>query len=257
MTEELAGLLDLASRLEMCLRIVGAKRILSEGEAFFYVPRSSKLIKLPSFVSPELAYLVGYHLGDGYLEDIEKTRYRKGKADYEISYADESSEMLKLIGSLFNKMFNLPLKVMRKRNEKTFVARAYSKLVHAFMSIVLELPTGKRHIGQLPRYLTNNRELVRAAIRGFFDAEGFYYFDSYNSKLRIGMTNSDVGLLEDIKRILIKDFGIRARGPYRKHNQPCWELKIFIQKDIARFISEIGITHPDKMPPLHLLEGAT
>ena len=42
-----------------------------------------------------------YHLGDGYLENINKTFKRRGKAGYEVVYADRDIDQIKLIDAIF------------------------------------------------------------------------------------------------------------------------------------------------------------
>src|SRR3989344_8721801 len=63
--------------------------------------KSPHRLSYPQTLDNDLAYLSGYHLGDGYLEDINKTFKRRGKTGYEIVYADKDIEQIKLIGNIF------------------------------------------------------------------------------------------------------------------------------------------------------------
>lgn len=229
---------------------------------YFYVPRSPKRVKLPRAITVSLAYLVGYHLGDGYLEDTNKTIQRKGKPDYEIGYSDKSGEMLQsVLMSIFQKLFGTPLLVSKKKGENMFVARLYSKVVYIFLHNVLELPAGKKLAMNVPSYVIRNRKLLQHFLRGFFDAEGFVYFDMWNKKPRLGITSSDKALLCEIQTLLRKSFRIPMKGPYKKHKRDCWELKLFREDAIREFMTKIGSNHPEKKKTLQsfctLPEGAT
>jgi DNA-binding transcriptional regulator WhiA len=201
-------------------------------------------VKLPDKITTDLAYIAGYHFGDGYLEDSNKTIHRKGKADYEITYADENGDMIQIIVSMFQRLFNVKPKVSKRGN--MFVARLYSKIVHAFLQYVLKLQIGKKQTERIPDYIHEDLELLRHFIRGFFDAEGYIYYDKYNKKVRLGVTNSNMPLLHEMKDNLLNAFNIRILGPYKKHKQECWDLKIFKICDIKEFIAKIGFNHPRK-----------
>lgn len=211
---------------------------------YFYVPRSPKQVKLPNNITTDLAYLIGYHVGDGYLEDIKKTIERTGKAGYEISYADESKEMIRRVVCIFQRLFNVTPTVSKRGNMS--VARAYSKVIHMFFRYVLKLHMGKRQREKIPAYISENAAYLRYFIRGFFDAEGYIYFDKYNKKIRIGLTNSSKPLLLELKNTIRNEFRIPIMGPYKKHRQNCWDLKIFRGCDIKAFMSKIGFNHPHK-----------
>lgn len=218
---------------------------------YFYVPRSPKHVKLPNEITTDLAYIIGYHVGDGYLEDTDKTIKRTGKAGYEISYSDESGEMIQLIASMFRRLFNVMPTVSKRGN--MFVARAYSKVIHIFLRYVLKLHMGKKRAEKIPAYISQNIERLRYFIQGFFDAEGYIYFDKYNRKVRIGVTNSSKPLLHELKNAIRNVFRIPIMGPYKKHEQDCWDLKIFKACDIKAFMSKIGFNHPHKKDFLEML----
>ena len=229
---------------------------------YFYVPRSPKRVRLPRSVTTSLAYLVGYHLGDGYLEDIDKTIRRKGRPDYEIGYSDKSREMLRLVlMPIFQRLFGVSLLVSKKKGENMYVARLYSKIVYIFLQAVLGLPNGKKPSGGIPSHVQHDEKLLKYFLRGFFDAEGYAYFDTWNRKPRVGITNSNKALLYEIKALLRKGFHIPMMGPYKKHRQDCWELKLFEEGAIQEFVTNIGSSHPEKKNKLESLctppEGAT
>ena len=229
---------------------------------YFYVPRSPKHAKLPRTITTSLAYLVGYHLGDGYLEDIDKTIRRKGRPDYEIGYSDRSREMLRLVlMPIFQRLFGVSLHVSKKKGENMYVARLYSKIVYIFLHAVLGLPKGKKSAKSISSYVQHDEKLLQYFLRGFFDAEGYAYFDTWNRKPRLGITSSNKALLYEIRALLRKCFHIPMMGPYKKYRQDCWELKLFEEGAIREFVTKIGSSHPEKKKKLESLcsppEGAT
>ncbi len=67
------------------------------------IARSPHRVKLPSHYSPDLAYLAGYHLGDGYLDNYERVSRRGG---FEILYADEyEKQITDVIAPIIKKNF--------------------------------------------------------------------------------------------------------------------------------------------------------
>ena len=70
------------------------------------VPRSPHKIRVPVRIDNDFAYLAGYHLGDGYLENYNHRYNRVGKGNFEITYADEDKAQIENINKIFLDKFN-------------------------------------------------------------------------------------------------------------------------------------------------------
>jgi len=103
----------------------------------------------------------------------------------------------------------------------------------------------------IPRWILDGGKTVRYAfLRGFFDADGFYYIEPDNSDFRVRFGQVDRVVLEDIRDILYRE-GFECRdvlGPYQSkpNAKPYYELHIHGQKQVRRFHNLIKPCHPNK-----------
>jgi len=174
----------------------------------------------------KLSYLQGVMKGDGYLENLAKSRHRKkGRPSYEISISDSSKEFIEQIQKLFKELFNKEGRIRRRKNEKLFELRIFSKRIH---------------------WILSNAPVVnkKSFIKGIFDAEGFIYKEK-RGIWRLGVTNKDRNLLRWIKQECEK-LGIHFGKIYQKHKQECWEMRTGRKESIEQFAKQIGFEHPRK-----------
>ncbi len=208
------------------------------------IARSPHRVKLPSQYSPDLAYLAGYHLGDGYLDNYEKVSRRGG---FEILYVDEyEKQITDVISPIIKKNFEIAINI-RKRPNNLWIGRVTCKAVHIFLHQILKMPLGRKGNFDVPDWVLKNREFLRAFISGFFDAEGSIFLDKFG-KVSICLTNSNRSFLVQIQELLKIQFGIEFYPIYQKHNQNNgFEMKIRAKEIILRFCKEIGFRHPYKI----------
>ncbi|KXB04277.1 hypothetical protein AKJ48_03185 [candidate division MSBL1 archaeon SCGC-AAA261O19] len=228
-----------------------------EKASYFYVARSPHKVRLPEYPEPKLLHLVGYHAGDGHLEDVEKTVQRRGRGHYEISYSDCCGEMLhKVLGPAFEKLFNISLRLSKRPREKTYIGRVESKVIHTFLNRVIGLPTGSTK-PVVPKWIRRgNKDLTTHFLRGFFDAEGSIFSDSYDGTVRISTSSSSLTILKQIY-LMLQKCGISFCKPYMKHKQQALEIKTGRSVTIQRFAKRIGFTHPAKAAKLeNMLDSA-
>lgn len=209
------------------------------------VPRSPYKIKLPK-IDSELAYLTGYHLGDGYLEDYEDNYNKNRKPNYEITYADKYKEQIDIINSIFRNKFNINLIIYTHKNQQKWVGKIHSKVLVSFFNTVLNIPKGKRTKLEIPGWIFENKEFLRNFIAGFFDAEGCISLGK-DKKFKLGMVNKDRQFLEELRDLIKQNFNVNFPSPYKKFNQDCWEMRTGSKINIKNFIKEINIRHPDKL----------
>lgn len=212
------------------------------------VARSPHRVSLPQEYSADLAYLAGYHLGDGYLENF------KGGSSFEILYADEDERQIKeVISRIIQENFRILLRV-RKRVDNVCIGRINCKVLHLFMHRILGMPLGSKGNFKIPGWVMRKRNFVRAFISGFFDAEGSIFIDCLG-KTCICLTNSNYEVLFSIHTILKKEFGIQFGQIYRKNKQNAFEMKARAKEAILRFCAEIGFRHPNKIQKMQEVMG--
>tara|TARA_Y100000310_G_scaffold345791_1_gene470000 strand:- start:9831 stop:10598 length:768 start_codon:yes stop_codon:yes gene_type:complete len=226
------------------------------------VGRSPHKLKIPRFFNCDLAYLSGYHLGDGYLEDFEKTFIRIGKGGYEIDYADKDKFQLELINRIIYQQFNYRLRVFAHNTKKQYIARGKSKVYHWFLNQVLKIPYGKRTDFKIPRWVYKDKSFIKNFLSGFFDAEGDVsrtinrrYKDKIYYILRIQITQKNSVILAEIQSVLKKYFSIHSYI-HKKWNQDAYILRIRSNTGVIQFFKSINsrnVTKREKL--LNLLKS--
>ncbi|MCK4589900.1 MAG: hypothetical protein KAT77_05625 [Nanoarchaeota archaeon] len=222
------------------------------------VARSPHKLKIPVLDS-DLAYLTGYHLGDGYLEDIEKT-YGRGEQNYEITYGDFDLEQIKLVSLIIKDKFDFNLRVFKRKNTNMWVGKAGScKVLHWFLNKQLKIPMGKKNIISIPGWILSDRYFMSNFLSGFFDAEADIsktinrvVNDKRYFKIRFQLTQKDRTILEEIKEILKGRYSIKS-DIQRKWNQDVFILRFVGKKSSLIFQKKINFRNPTKRKKLDLL----
>ena len=229
---------------------VGEDIIIEKG--LMRVARSPHKLKVPQELDADLAYLAGYHLGDGYLEDVHKTLKRVGKGGFEIDYADSDIEQLNLINSIIKHKFDYELRIYKRPNVNLWIARSNCKVLHWFLNKKLWLPIGRRDSIKIPGWILKNKDFLNNFLSGFFDAEGdvgrtinrVARGRRYH-KIRIQLTQKDRSILYEIKNILKNSYMISS-CIYKKHKQDAYTLKIDARNAINIFKEKIDFRNPKK-----------
>lgn len=213
-----------------------------------YTTKTEK-VKLPKYLTPKLAYYVGYLQGDGWL----------GKNKKRFGFIDEYSEQMKLINALTQDLFETSGKIMEDKSKISTKPYNYliirRKAVNSFLHSVFEINLGIKNNLEIPKLIKQNKELLRWHLRGLFDADGTLPKNPEKAKmLFIDIALKDKSFIEEIKKKLSEEFGIETLKIYaRKSKSPSsgkenitWELRIRSHKIIKRFLEEIGFIHPNK-----------
>lgn len=222
---------------------VGEKIIL-EGQ-FARIARSPHIVKLPQNYTPDLAYLAGYHLGDGYLDDFIN---RSKRSCFEVIYADEYKSQIELVSSIYQKEFGLPLNIIQGQGS-VWKGRLNCKVLHIFLHQILGLPIGRKFFFKISEWVLANKIFIKEFICGFFDAEGSIFAYKRNGAA-ICLTNTNFDFLLSIKQLLKQNFGITFGVIYKKANQDAFEMKISSKAAIISFAKEIGFRHLNKVQVL-------
>lgn len=102
----------------------------------------------------------------------------------------------------------------------------------------------------VPEIVTQNNDMARGFINGFFDSEGNVCKNGYNAMLR--MVSVNWSGLNDVK-VLLKHIGIQSSlhwekntGTWSNGKLGIWHLGIYDQIGVMSYINNIGITMPRK-----------
>lgn len=218
---------------------------------YFSVKRGIKA-RLPTFACSDLAYLIGYIIGDGHLLDFEKEKLRSGDYEFRIELTDYSQKFLvEIIKPLFKKLFDIDAKTYVYKNRHACELYFGSKVVYMFIHRICGIPNGvKKGRLRAPEFIKNLDSFSKASfIAGFFGAEGWI---SPNYK-KIGLGQADGKILADIISLL-NDLGIESRKLSKFKGKDHWEFSI--RKDsINEFIKKIPIKNHNKINKMNELKA--
>jgi hypothetical protein len=129
-------------------------------------------IRIPKHLTPELAYLIGVHVGDGCMT------FDKEKNDRYISYTghiiDEREFHQTIIKNAFEILFNKETKITFDRRENHSCIRTYlrSKAIFTFFNKIIKIPVGSKRDIDVPDIIKNSDTMIkREFLRGLADTD--------------------------------------------------------------------------------------
>jgi len=171
-----------------------------------------KGIILPKYLSEDLAYLVGVHIGDGTMNIYRKPRlveYKQGIFGHAIN--DKDFHLLVLL-PLFEKLFNFRPKT-RMNCHGCHSIYFTSKAITTFFNKCLDLPLGKKsEVIDIPKFIQlAGPKYYLECIRGVFDTDFILSFKNKNKTVHnypiIELKTSSSKLVVTISELL-NDIGI-------------------------------------------------
>jgi hypothetical protein len=163
-------------------------------------------------LTPKLAYLMGWIVGDGYAN--------KREIDAIVSLRER-----KIIEPIVIRLLSQFGKILVVPRHGALIVRCLSTK----LARVLCTPTGKRfwtNVGMVPQ----SRRFAAWFIAGFWDADGGVFHED-NGAFRAHLYNSNLPLLRKISRALKRHFGITVRLYKRKRNSESSLAKIHQRSD--------------------------
>lgn len=209
-------------------------------------------IKLPKKLCPHLAYLLGFHMGDGTMniyKTANKTEYRVA---YDGHYIEEfewyKQHLIPLIKKLFNKSA-----ILRITTSKTVNVIVYSKAITLFLSKTCGLPLGRKKNYRFPEIIQKgSSETKKNYLRGLADADFSLTFKKRHKDENyypvIDCQTADEVLYNATKEILI-ELGFRfycnsricKRGEKRHKN---YYLQLNGTTELKKWMDNIGFDSP-------------
>ena len=204
----------------MVLILINAKVFFSNKMKFNLskVEFSNKDIKnkitIPKKLTPELAYFIGIHLGDGCLS------FKKKKYDKELSYSghiiDEYTWYVQDIISLIKRIFNKTAKFYENKGIKGKSINVYfrSKAIFIFLNKVIGLQIGSKNNMGIPECIKNSNQNIKSAfIRGLADTDFCLTFKKRHKNLHyypvIALSTCNKKLVKELE-ILFKEFELNC-----------------------------------------------
>ncbi|MEK6938174.1 MAG: hypothetical protein AABX04_03970 [Nanoarchaeota archaeon] len=217
----------------------------------------------------DLAEFLGWHVGDGCISIT--SRY----SEYALT-GDLSEELLfyeEIVVPTFNKIFNKHLKknISLKKYKSTGVCGIYV-FDHKFIQFLqksCDLRSGKKINISIPKVIHSLEEKKRF-LRGLFDTDGSIYFcnslvktkgDSlytifhYKPKIKLA-TISEI-LIRQVKETLLSlGYSPRSYSPMKQRecDNYIYSVVLDINKDVIRWIKEIGFKNPKHKTKIELWE---
>ena len=198
----------------------------------------------------EEAYLVGYTKGDGCLYSFEH-RFRlnpeKILKGYELTWGDADITQLKIIEKIIKNRFLDVLIRLKSRSSRDNILRCYRRKVFIYLKNLMTMNIEKESL-----------ENIAAFISGFCDAEadisktrnGPKMYENYRVGVNITQKNREI--LENIKKLLEANFGIKSYI-HQKWNQNAFVLSIIGNKRLKLFKEKINFRNPTKKAKFELL----
>jgi hypothetical protein len=207
-----------------------------------------KKVKLPGYLTPKLAYFIGYLQGDGSIESNKKR----------INFTDESEDHLNNINKICFDLFGIK---GISRSYMTLISKkpVYrldigSLVLNSYLHKIFEINRGVKKDLKIPKIITQNKNILKWYLVGLFDADGTLPKNPKTCKqMFVDITFKDKGFIEEIQNQL-KSFNIITLNPYcRIAKSPTsdyisrtWELRIRRKVEIIKFLNTIGFIHSDK-----------
>ncbi|NQV91711.1 hypothetical protein HQ489_04520 [Candidatus Woesearchaeota archaeon] len=160
-------------------------------------------IKVPEFLTEELAYFLGFHVGDGYM----KLKVRKNKWDYHMLYGghqiNEYQWYLEFIKPLIKRLFNKEVKLTRC-SKNTVIIEIRSKAILTFLHNSCDIPFSPKLNIKIPSPVLNSKiEIKRAFLRGIADTDFSLVFKKGGKYPVINHTTNSKSLHVSLSKLLI------------------------------------------------------
>lgn len=217
----------------------------------YFKAQGAKSVTLPKFLSPKLAYFVGYFLGDGSLKDINKTYSRFGRFEHKMKICDEFLVQVEIIQALFEGLFGLKLPIRLERVEKgerLYYVEITNKPIYRFLTQVFGFPSGsKTDFVEIPKIILGAPTEIKAwFLRGLFDAEGGTRAveAGFNSQPRIKIKMKSKEFISALKPFFENVFKVSANGPYFEESSAYFQIER--HSDIISLFNQKIFLHPIK-----------
>ncbi|MEK6936618.1 MAG: LAGLIDADG family homing endonuclease [Nanoarchaeota archaeon] len=198
----------------------------------------------------ELSYFIGLFIGDGFTNKYKRTYITEFTGDKRT----EKLFYLNYITNTVQNLFNLTPRILIVPNENTIRFILYSKALFKMITQRFKIHAGRKSLTVLipDEILNSNSEIIKACVRGIYDAEGCVFFDKrkvYKKPyVRIELHMNNLAILNQVHKLL-KGFQIKSTLGIIKNNL---RVTIYTKEEVKKFIKEIGFFNPKQLEKLKI-----
>ena len=197
-------------------------------------------------LTKDLAYLLG-SLRDG---SVLKYSEKSGKTHYYITFYSKDIYWLNFLSKILTRIFSEKQSLCIPKKGTPYL-RIYSKKIAEMMREKFGHPLTSQITWKTPDILlkTNNPEIIKWYIAGFWDAEGGFDIRTHQIRFHLSWNGLECPPLMDIKQFLKKlNIETGEVGIYENKNGnfPRFVLRIS-KKDNGKFLQKIPISNPSKI----------
>jgi len=206
--------------------------------------------KLPTQMNPDLAFLMGAILAEGYISINKKRKYGK------IDFCNTNKEFIDEFRSKFKKVFpDCPI-YEQKRNPLSYGKRKFISfeicslyLVELLKNLGLKIvPSQEKRVPQIIFHST--KESISAFLKGFAEGDGSIFICKYRKQYKrqksveLTLISASEKLLKELQIILLR-FGIDSFLRFEKPRK-AWRLFIRGHNNLNSFKEQIGFVSKEK-----------
>lgn len=190
-----------------------------------------KIFNLPKKLTPELAELIGFYLGDG-------CKHRDG---IRFTVSEKEKDLIKRINELSNITFSKTPTVSKSKNRTVYEVSIFSRQIKDWFNF-LGINKKKSSEIKVPKILlSSSKEILYSFLRGFFTTDGCIDKRGY-----ISCSSSSIKFIKTIQLIMLH-LGIFTRiytynRFYKKRLHPLYFLYICNKESCIKFRNNIGFS---------------
>lgn len=182
----------------------------------------------------ETAELIGIILGDGYIQDTSKNRGDRIISSHRmvITLHEDEKKIISKTKDLISNITNIKPNMYSLKDQKTIQIAIHSKeVVEEFINLGLKPGDKVQHQVRVPKWIKNQRELIRACLRGLIDTDGTIYTQSTDNRTVVQFKNHSQPLLDDFNYMCTR-LGVSTSSGGKRTTQIAnqGEVKKFIHK---------------------------
>ena len=203
-------------------------------------------IKIPDHLTEELAYFLGFHVGDGHMS----VQRRKNKIDYRLAYDDHHENgflwYIEYINPLIKKLFNKEANIT-KTTRGTVNISFRSKAILVFLNRCCEIPCGQKKYISVPSIIQKSDNNIKASfLRGLADTDFSLSFKKDGKYPTINHGTYSKTLHESVKLLLI-ELGISCfAAMYHRERKGTklitYQIDINGRKNLEKWMDLIGFS---------------
>ena len=180
-------------------------------------------IKVPEYLTEDLAYFLGFHVGDGSMNILR----RKNTVDYRLGYdghkINEKKWYEDFIIPLIKRLFNKELSI-HETTKGTVRVLFRSKKVLTFLHYICDIPLGPKKYITVPKIILESTEKIKANfLRGIADTDFSICFKK-SGKYPVITHGTYSETLHNSLKMLISDLGFNYYSASFKRERKCTKL---------------------------------